>query len=371
MVRIARSTRICSRARYCKNLGRGHVQAFRRRVAALFVCAAVAQVAISGCAPAPQQVSVIVTCKHYPQLLLPDGAVLCWGLPVGSSRTELFVVSRAGARRVGLFRSPGLLNLLITPTRFVSTVSTSAKGVHPAVVVYDLTARTCQVLVREAVTFPSPYSVSPDGCKLLIKPFHSRVGLQSIDLRNRRATSLVSNFSVQDAVWVRGGASVVYVGIPLSDLKSIQVHEVELASMKDRRLWSAPLGTVSNLCCSPDGHNIAYVTNDQLVCHSLESGQRWAVALGRSAALDCVWSPDGSRLAVLAKGDSDELLIFDVASRTIEKVPLDSGDGVAFPLGWLSDNKHFFIKIADIGPHQHQVVAVTLLGKGNQTQRVH
>jgi hypothetical protein len=370
MRHIARPTRMCSRARGRKNAGRGCVQAFRCRVAALFVCAAVAQAAVSGCAPAPRQVSITMTCKQYPQLLLRDGAVVCWDQPVGAGKAELYVASVAGARPVGLFRSPGQLNQPITATSFVSAVSEFAGGAHPDILVYDLTARTCEVLVRDAAIYPSPYSVSPDGRRLLVRPFQSGVGLQSIDLRNRQAKSLARNVTVWDAVWGRGGASVVYACTPHSDPKSIRVREVELASMQGKNVWSASLEAVSKPRCSPDGRNLAYITSDQLVCHSLKSGQRWAVARGRPADLDYVWSPDGSRLAVLATADSAELSVFDVVSRTIEKVPLDSGDGVVYPLGWLPDNKHFLVKIVDIRPHQHQIVAVTLLGKGNQAQRV-
>ncbi|MDH7602574.1 MAG: hypothetical protein QHI38_10570 [Armatimonadota bacterium] len=311
-----------------------------------------------------------MTCSHYPQLLLPDGAVVCWDQPVGVGKAELYVVLEAGTRRVDLFRSPGSMNQPITATRFVSTVSTSVEGAHPDILMYDLTARTCEVLIRGAATLPSPHSVSPNGRRLLVRPFQSGGGLLSVDLRNGRATSLASKATVWDAVWKRGGASVVYAATPHSDPKIVQAHEVELGSMQDRKIWSASLETVSTPRCSPDGRNIAYITGDQLVCHSLESGQRWVVALGRPADLDYVWSPDGSRLAALATGHSAELSVLDVASRRIEKVPLDSGDGVVYPLGWLPDNKHFLVKIVDIRPHQHQVVAVTLLGKGKQARHI-
>lgn len=318
-------------------------------------CALVTCAVVCGCSSTPRHTQMATT-HHYPQVMLKDDTLVCWDTRPGS--VDVFTVKEGKPVRAGSYPCPGPVNWPISDLAWVSSVSDGPSGPH-SVRLYDLSTEKPRTLIKHAVICQSQYPVSPDGRMILVTLKGDGNATGVINTASGRFRPLLRNAVVWDAIWSREEASVIFACTLEDEPKSITLRKVYLNESRTRRLWGRPMGSVRRVRCSPDGQHIAYMQDSTLVCESLTSKRCWAVTEGKDSrpADDYTWSRDGRRLAALTTSEPLRVSFVDSGRQSVSTAEVDE-KGTAFMLGWLADDRHLAVKLVDVKPRTHRVIAI-------------
>lgn len=161
--------------------------------------------------------------------------------------------------------------------------------------------------------------------------------------------------------WAPDSQEIVYVeGLPVVGDGSMAVRVVNVQSRVSRTLLEGQLN-ISGASWSPDGKWIAIRAGgftrssalwlvDPHGDRSVKFEYDWGGTDSLDGWFDLVWSPDGSKLALRARGEKPEerVLIIEVPSgKVIQQIT-----GYMKPLGWSTDGKSLLVQAYDSDEEQ-------------------
>ena len=324
---------------------------------------------LSGCGSSNSSV-VVGRLNTAPQMVLPNGNIIAWNLSPMYQKAELRELSGSSLRRIGQFESPGLWNRPVDNEHFISMAITGldqpAKARRKSIYYYDLGRKTRRLLVADASIERILNPISPDAKQALVYLKNPTDSLASVSLKTGRATILLNNVWPLDATWSRDGKYVLCAVTNPRKSDSISVCRIRVDKHTSKTLWSRSFGAVSELHCSADNEHIAYISGNQLICESIDTGKKWIVFEDKANSIDdnnidCMsWSHNGQRLAVLERNDNTHAILFNTASKRLSDIKMK---GTKWPLDWLPDNRSFLFWSLQSG--KYEVRRITDDGKGN------
>ena len=183
-------------------------------------------------------------------------------------------------------------------------------------------------------------SITPDGKKLLVGGYQTRVELDRYDPASKQFVPLVGGLSAYEASFSRDGKLVAYVDALDETLWMSQSdggNKVQLTYAPDR---------VALPRWSPDGKQIAYLSHRvgapwKVFVISAQGGTAEELVPGDTTEGDPTWSADGTRIAyshgLPAGQKQSDLRVMDLKTRQVTTIPGSEGK---FSPRWSPDGRY-------------------------------